>query len=201
MNVLCLKSSILNDFSTSNLLIGELINHIKTQNGMVSIVERDLANNPPAHLTLNVITAIKTQDTSKLTDEQKNIYNEILVSIEQLKSADLVIIGSPMHNLSISSGLKTWVDQICQAGLTFSYTEQGPKGLVNNKPVVIISSRGGTYSAPPLDAIDYQEPYLKAVLGLIGITDIKYIRAEGTNISAELKEKAIEKAIREISLL
>jgi len=201
MNVLCLKSSILNDFSTSNLLIGELINHIKTQNGMVSIVERDLANNPPAHLTLDVITAIKTQDTSKLTDEQKNIYNEILVSIEQLKSADLVIIGSPMHNLSISSGLKTWVDQICQAGLTFSYTEQGPKGLVNNKPVVIISSRGGIYSAPPLDAIDYQEPYLKAVLGLIGITDIKYIRAEGINISAELKEKAIEKAIREISLL
>ncbi|WP_392563350.1 NAD(P)H-dependent oxidoreductase [Orbus wheelerorum] len=201
MNILCLKSSILNNFSTSNLLIDELINHIKTKNNTISIVERDLGNHPPAHITLDVITAIRTQDTSKLTNEQKNIYNEILTSIEQLKSADLVIIGSPMHNLGISSGLKTWIDQICQAGLTFSYTEQGPKGLVNNKPVIIVSSRGGIYSTPPLDAIDHQEPYLKAVLGLIGLTDIKYIRAEGINISEELKNKAIEQAKQEISLL
>ncbi|WP_392561425.1 NAD(P)H-dependent oxidoreductase [Orbus sturtevantii] len=201
MKILCLKSSILNDFSTSNLLINELIDHLKANNKDVSVIERELGINPPAHLTLDVLTAIRTHDISKLTDKQKNNYDEILTSIEQLKSADLVIIGSPMHNLSISSGLKTWIDQICQAGLTFSYTEQGPKGLVDDKPVIIVSSRGGIYSTPPLDVLDHQEPYLKAIFGLIGITNIKYIRAEGTNISEELKDKAIAQAKYEISLL
>lgn len=201
MKILCIKSSILKDFSVSNSLIHDVINQLKEQTGSVTVVEKNVGEYPPAHLTLEVMTALKTKDTSSLTDSQKVAYNEILTSIEELQTADLIVIGAPMHNFGISSGLKTWLDQICQAGITFSYTEQGPKGLVENKPTIIVSTRGEIYSTAPYNALDHQETYIKAVLGLIGITDIKYIRAEGVNISPEMKEQAITNAKKDIHSL
>lgn len=201
MNVLCLTSSILNDFSTSNGLVQDLLAHVKAQNHNVTVTSRHLGEQPPAHLTLAVLNAIRSKDTSELTAEQKQVYQEILTSIDELKSADMVIIGAPMYNLSVSSGLKTWIDQICQAGLTFSYTENGPKGLVNDKPVIIVSTRGGIYSTAPYDALDHQESYLKAILGLVGLTNVKFIRAEGVNISPEMKEQAVKQAKLDISTL
>lgn len=201
MKILCLTSSILNDFSVSNALVKDLVDHLKAKYGDVSIIEKNLGENPPAHLTLDVMTAIRTNDLSKLTKEQATAYQQILTAIEELKSADMVIIGSPMYNLSVSSGLKNWIDQICQAGLTFKYTEKGPQGLVNNKPTFIVSSRGGIYSSAPYDVLDHQEPYLKSVLALIGITDVTVIRAEGTNISPEMKEQAIAQAKQQIAAL
>lgn len=194
MKVLALKSSILGDFSVSNLLVNEMIQQIKSKHPSVEVIEKDLGINPPAHLSLPVVTSIRTKDVTSLTEQQKQEYQDILTNIQDLKDADMVLIGSPMYNLSVSGGLKAWIDQICQAGLTFKYTEQGPQGLVNDKPVIIASSRGGIYSEGPAVAFDHQEPYLKAVLGLVGISNVTIIRAEGTNINEEMKQNAITQA-------
>lgn len=201
MKILCLTSSILNDFSVSNALVKDVVSHFKAKYHDVTVIEKNLGENPPAHLSLAVATAVRTKDLSPLNDIQKQEYQEILTAIDELKTADLVVIGAPMYNLSVSSGLKTWIDQICQAGLTFKYTEQGPQGLVNDKPVIVVSSRGGIYSEPPYSAFDHQEPYIKGILGLVGISNVQFIRAEGTNISPEIKEQAIAKAKQQITTL
>lgn len=201
MKILYLTSSILKEFSVSNKLSNEIVIHLQQQYPSAVVIKRDLGLNPPAHLSLEVVTAIRTNDLTSLTVAQKTEYTDILESIKELKEVDLIVIGSPMYNLSVSSGLKTWIDQICQAGLTFSYSEHGPKGLIENKPVIIASSRGGIYSIPPADAYDHQEPYLRAVFGLIGINNITFIRAEGTNISDQIKQESLTKAREEIAKL
>lgn len=201
MKILYLTSSILNEHSVSNLLSNQIVKNIEKKYPSALITKRDLGLAPPSHLSFEVATAIRSKDISTLNEEQKKDYLSILESINQLKDADIIVIGSPMYNLSISSGLKTWIDQICQAGLTFSYSENGPKGLVNNKPVIIVSSRGGIYTVPPLDKFDHQEPYLTSVFGLIGITDITFIRAEGININEKTKQESLNRAREEIEKL
>ena len=120
-------------------------------------------------------------------------------AIGQLMEADFIVIGAPLYNFSIHSALKAWIDHIARAGVTFRYSEQGPEGLVKDKKVYIAMSSGGVYSEGPYQPYDFVVPYLKAVLGFLGMTDITVYRAEGANIPG-LKEHALEKAIGEISL-
>jgi FMN-dependent NADH-azoreductase len=113
--------------------------------------------------------------------------------------ADMIVIGAPLYNFGISSALKAWIDHIARAGLTFHYTEHGSEGLVKGKKVYLAIAMGGVYSEGPMQAYDFVTPYLKAVLGFIGMTDITVFRAEGTAIPG-LKETALEKAIAAIRL-
>jgi FMN-dependent NADH-azoreductase len=103
-------------------------------------------------------------------------------------------VGAPMYNFAIPSQLKAWIDRLAVAGKTFRYTESGPQGLANGKRVVVVSSRGGVYSTGPAAALDFQENYLRSVLGFLGITDIEFVRAEGVNMSAEHKTNAVAAA-------
>ena len=96
-----------------------------------------------------------------------------------------------MHNFGIPSSLKAWIDHIVRPGRTFSYSEKGPQGLVTGKKVVLVLARGGIYSAGPMQATDFQEPYLRAVLGFIGLTDVEVVRVEGV----ALGEKALSQAL------
>ena len=101
-----------------------------------------------------------------------------------IMAADVIVIGAPMHDFGIPSSLKAWIDHIVRAGRTVRYTANGPVGLVpSNKKVIIVSARGGFYSDGPMKALDYQETYLTAVLGFIGLTDISFVRAEGVGRS------------------
>jgi FMN-dependent NADH-azoreductase len=102
--------------------------------------------------------------------------------IKELKSADQIIIATPMYNFSVPAGLKAWIDLIARAGETFQYTAEGPQGLVDNKPVTLIISTGGV---PVGSDMDFVSTYLKQVLGFIGLTDISVISADGMNISAQ----------------
>lgn len=120
-------------------------------------------------------------------------------AIGQLMEADFIVVGAPLYNFSIHSALKAWIDHIARAGVTFRYSEQGPEGLVKGKKVYIAMSSGGVYSEGPYQPYDFVVPYLKAVLGFLGMTDITVYRAEGANIPG-LKEHALEKAIGEISI-
>jgi FMN-dependent NADH-azoreductase len=99
--------------------------------------------------------------------------------IEELQSADVIVIGDPMHNFTISARLKAWLDQVVRFGKTFSVGESGPRGLLSGKKVYVFTSRGGAYEpGTPTAQFDFQEPYLRHVLAFIGLTDITFVNAE-----------------------
>jgi FMN-dependent NADH-azoreductase len=133
----------------------------------------------------------------QLTDadkESKRLSDDL---VKQLFAADIIVIGAPLINFSIHSSLKSWIDHITRAGITFGYGENGPIGLVTGKKVYVAMSSGGIYSEGPGKANDFVAPYLKAFLGLLGMTDLTVVRAEGLKV-AEVKELAMEKAIDSI---
>jgi FMN-dependent NADH-azoreductase len=106
-----------------------------------------------------------------------------------------------MYNFSVPSQLKAWIDRIAQAGRTFKYTEQGPVGLAGGKTVIVASTRGGAYSAnPALAFLDHQESYLKALFGFLGVTDVRFVRAEGVAMGDAAKAKALASADAEIAV-
>ena len=118
-------------------------------------------------------------DESKLTPAQRSYLSTSDKLIKELQEADTIVIGAPMYNFSISSQLKAWIDQIVRVGKTVSYGAQGPAGLLKNKRVFVITSRGGAYAkGSPAAAFDFQEPYLRAVLSFVGVTDVTFIHAE-----------------------
>ena len=119
--------------------------------------------------------------------------------LDEFLAADIIVLGVPMYNFSLPSQLKAWIDRVAVAGKTFRYTADGPEGLAKGKKVIIVSTRGGHYSAGPAAAMDHQESYLKTVLGFFGITDVEIVRAEGLNLSADSKVEAISEAERAIS--
>jgi len=125
---------------------------------------------------------------------QKTCYRQAIDS-----GADIVVIGTPMYNFTIPTQLKAWLDRIIIAGKTFRYTETGPIGLAAGKKVIIASSRGGLYApGMPFAANDFQEPYLRAILGFIGITDIEVVRAEGIAYGPEHREAAMRAALASV---
>jgi FMN-dependent NADH-azoreductase len=87
-------------------------------------------------------------------------------AIEEIKAADIIVIGAPLYNFSIHSALKAWIDHIVRAGITFRYDENGPEGLLKGKKVYIALSSGGMYSDGPMKPLDFVEPYLKHILKL-----------------------------------
>lgn len=116
-------------------------------------------------------------------------------ALEDFLAAEIVVIGAPMYNLSVSSQLKAWIDRISVAGKTFSYSEHGPAGLCGGKKLVMASSRGGLFSeGSPVAAFDHQETYLKATFNSLGITDIAFVRAEGVAKGPEARNDAIATA-------
>jgi len=117
--------------------------------------------------------------------------------IAEVQAADFIVIGDPMHNFAISARLKAWLDQLVRAGKTFSYDTSGIKGLLSGKKVYVVTSRGGAYTpGTPLAELDFQEPYLRRVLGFIGLMDLTFIHAENqgrADLAAAGKAAAIEK--------
>jgi len=117
-------------------------------------------------------------------------------AIDEFLAADVLVIGAPMYNFSIPSQLKAWIDRVAVAGKTFRYTENGPEGLAKGKKAIVISARGGMYGAgAPAAALDFQENYLRGVLGFLGITDVEFVRAEGLSYGPAQREQAMTAAL------
>jgi FMN-dependent NADH-azoreductase len=120
-------------------------------------------------------------------------------SIAELKAADAIVIGVPMYNFGIHSTLKAWIDHVARAGQTFSYSENGPEGLVKGKKVYLAISSGGVYSDGPMKAYDFTESYLRSVLGFLGMVDVTVYRVEGLSLP-NLKDEALDKAVAAIAV-
>ena len=183
--ILALRSGLFGEYSKSNSLIDYFLSNHASDN----IVERDLIADALPILDAEIAQGLTGQ--GDLSDRQKSVLSLSNLLIEELKEADQLIIGVPMYNFSIPTQLKNWIDLVVRAGVTFRYAESGPEGLIENKKTTIITTRGGFHEGQVSDAMITQ---LKVVLGLIGITDIHVVYAEGLNISEEISTANIEKA-------
>lgn len=190
--LLILKSSILGGYSQSNQIIEQLT---ETQDSN-QIIERDLVQDALPMLDMNVATALRGGD--ELSTEQQEILALSNKLIEEIKQSDTLIIAAPMYNFTVPTQLKNWVDMIARAGVTFAYTEQGPKGLLENKKAVIVTTRGGIHKDAATDIIT---PYLTTVLGFVGITDLEFVYAEALNMGDEMAKQGLDSAKQQISAL
>ena len=188
--LLHINSSVRNTGSLSRQLTGEFLNRWQATNPSDTISELDLAKNPVPHLTEQMMGAFFTPADQRTAEQAATVaLSDKLVA--QLLESDVIVIGSPMYNFSVSSTLKAWIDHVARVGLTFKYTETGPVGLVTGKKVYIFTSRGGVYSEGPAKVMDYHETYLRAVLGFLGITDIQFVHTEGVGMGEEATAKAV----------
>jgi len=198
MKLLHLDSSILGGNSASRQVSAAIVEQLAKATPGLDVAYRDLATEPLPHLSGELFAA-----RQGAVPESPAIQQDIAASqavLDAFLDADIVVIGAPMYNFGIPSQLKAWIDRIAVKGKTFAYSEYGPKGLAGGKTVIIASARGGFYGAQsPVAAWDHQESYLKTVFGFLGVTDVRFLRAEGLNVGAEQKEKAIAEARGEVA--
>lgn len=186
MKLLHIDSSALADNSVTRQLTAAIVARWQDQVPGLEVTYRDLDAQPLPHLTGPVLAKVDPA-VAEASEE----------TLRQFLDADVVVIGAPMYNFGIPSTLKAWIDRVAVAGRTFRYTEKGPEGLAGNKKVIIASGRGGIHSGA---ASDFQEPYLKFVLGFLGITDVEFVRAEGVNYSPQHRADAMASALASIPL-
>ena len=195
-NLLVINSSASAGASVSRLLVESAIAEVLAASPETKVVHRDLDADPVPHLTaINLAGVRGTPETAEQFAARE--LSDALIA--ELKAADTIVIGAPMYNFSVPTTLRSWFDFVLRAGETFRYTEAGPEGLVTGKRVIVIQSRGGLYSEGPAKAIDFQEPYLRQLLGFIGLTDVTFIHAEKIGFGPEAREAAIAGARKQIS--
>lgn len=200
--LLHIDSAITGDASVSRDLTRRIVDHYRATHPDIEVQYLDLAVDAPSHLSVDSLGVRLGLESDQLTDAQRRENRVTFALLEQFLAADVVVVGAPMYNFTISSQLKAWIDRVAQAGHTFRYTEQGPVGLAGDKTVVVASSRGGIYSNSEQGlAMEHQESYLKVVFGFFGITDVKFVRAEGVNLGSEAVEHAMNSAVADISEL
>lgn len=151
-----------------------------TMPGLI-VTYRDLDAEPLHHLTGAVLAKA---DADAAAESER--------TLQQFLDSDVIVIGAPMYNFSVPSTLKAWIDRIAVAGRTFRYTEKGPEGLAHGKRVVIVSGRGGIYGDG--SPADFQEAYLRHLLGFLGVTDLEFVRAEGVAYSPQHRADALANA-------
>ncbi|EXG23465.1 NADPH-dependent FMN reductase family protein [Acinetobacter baumannii 470922] len=190
--ILVLKSSIMGEGSQTNRLIGVMLEHRKDQGVQDDITIRNLAEMNLPVLDLEIFQALRGAENVNQDIQQIVALSDELIA--ELKSADLLIIGAPMYNLNVPTQLKNWFDLVARARQTFRYTETYPQGLVEGVKAVVVSSRGGIHVGQETEAVT---PYLKAVLGLMGIHDVDFIYAEGLDMQA-YRSKALDLASQQV---
>ena len=197
MKLLHIDSSILGAGSVSRTLSSAIVAAQRAQHPGLQVSYRDLAAEPIGHLSGAHLAAGQgavPEDATLAADVADGA-----AVLEAFLAADIVVIGAPMYNFSIPTQLKAWIDRLAVAGRTFRYGEKGVEGLAGGKTVIIASSRGGVFSeGSPHAFLDHQETYLRGVFNFFGITDVRFIRAEGVAMGDEQRAKSVQGAEAEI---
>ncbi len=194
--ILHIISSPRGDASFSIKLGNAIIAKIQSIYPGSTVREHNLVKNHFPHLEEAHLTSFFTPAENR-TPENLLAIKHSEEAIAEIIAADIIIIGAPLYNFSIHSTLKAWIDHVVRSGITFKIGEEGPEGLIKDKKVYIAMSSGFIYSEGEMKAMDFASPYLKAMLGFIGMTDLTIIRAEGTSIPG-IQESALENAIESI---
>jgi FMN-dependent NADH-azoreductase len=182
--------------SVSTSVAKEYVTEWQRKHPSGTVVRRNVATDPLPLVTEQWIGAAFTPEESR-TPEQKQLLAVSDILVAELEAADTIVIAAPMHNFGISAALKTWIDQVVRAGRTFTYTAQGPQGLLSgNKKVIIAAARGGAYTgASPVNFLDQQEPYLRTILGFIGLKNPHFAYAESQSMGPEAAEQGVKTAV------
>jgi FMN-dependent NADH-azoreductase len=188
--ILVLDSAVTGDASVSKELVREAVAALSRRQPS-RVIRRDLGATPVPHLTEATLAGVRGEPATAAERETRAL-SETLIA--ELRAADTIVIGAPMYNFSIPTGLRAWFDHVLRAGETFRYSEAGPQGLLEGKKVIVVESRGGLYSEGPAQALDFQEPYLRHLLGFIGLTEVSFVRAERIGFGPEAREAAIAAA-------
>ncbi|MEP6804782.1 MAG: FMN-dependent NADH-azoreductase [Flavobacterium sp.] len=194
--ILNIVTSIKGDASFSNKLSNAILEKLKTEYNETEVKTLDLAKTPLPYLSELDISAFYTPEENR-TEAHKETLRQSDVATTELLEADIIVIGVPLYNFGIPAVLKGWIDQVARAGKTFSYDENGPKGLLTDKKVFLSIASGAIFSEGPYKSYDFSEPYLRTVLGFLGITDITTFRVEGTAIP-DFAENALPKALNAV---
>lgn len=194
--LLYISSSIFGDEGQSTQLANRLVDHLLSPGG-VQLIRRDLDADPVPHLNAERFRAFTTPPAERTPAQAAAVsYSDTL--IDEWRRAELVVLGLPMYNLGIPSTLKSYIDHVARAGETFRYTDKGPVGLLKDRKVYAIASRGGVYQNTTLDT---QTAYIRHIFGLMGISDIEFVYAEGLNMGADIAEQALQQARNQLSEL
>jgi len=196
--ILSIISSPRGEASNSIKLANAIIDKIKQQDTAAAVEVKDLTKSPFPHLEEAHLNAFFTP-VENHTAENAEAIRHSNEAIKQIFDADVIVIGAPMYNFSIPSVLKAWFDHIARAGITFKYTAEGPQGLITGKKAYIAVTTGGVYSSGDAAAYEFVTPYIKTILGFLGITDVTVVTAEGFAV-ADLQAAALDKAIDSIVL-
>ncbi|BCH27782.1 FMN-dependent NADH-azoreductase [Mesorhizobium sp. L-8-3] len=179
--------------SYSTKIATELAEGLRALQPASAIVHRNLATEPLPHIDDVFAAAIRKPADKRSAEESESVRKSDEL-VAELLSAGTLVIGTGLINFSIYASLKTWIDHVARAGLTFKYTEKGPIGLARGKKAYIVLAAGGVYSHGPAASMNHAVPYLHSVLGFMGITDIETIYVEGVSMGVDAAEKAVAAA-------
>jgi FMN-dependent NADH-azoreductase len=187
--LLHIKTSLFGDHGQSAQLAKSFVDKWLEENEDGIVIERDLASDPVPHLDAYRVTALNSPADER-DAEQGAVVEFADTLLAEVKSADTIVIGLPMYNFNIPSQLKSWFDHLARAGVTFHYTEQGPVGLIEDKPVYLVATRGGLYAE---QGQDFQVDFVKQFLGFIGLKDTRLVLAEGLAMDTH-RDQSLEQA-------
>lgn len=191
--ILYLSSSPRGNASYSNKIAADVVDELRKAHPGASVVERDLSREPLQHLNEDFTAALATPEDRR-SPAQRLWIAKADALIDELFAADIVVIGVAMINFTIPSTLKSWIDHVSRAGRTFRYTADGkPEGLLKGKRVIVVHAKGGIYSTEQARGFDFVAPYLRHVLGFLGVQDVSVIDVEGTGLGDDAVQNALSK--------
>jgi FMN-dependent NADH-azoreductase len=196
--LLQINASINDDNGQSSHLAKQFVAAFRARNPDAGIVVRNVAaSDPVPHLNAERFGAFITKQEERSAEQHAVVaYSDAL--IKELNEADVIVLGLPMYNFGVPSQLKAYFDHIARAGVTFTYSDKGPVGLLTGKKVYVFAARGGLYAGTPMDT---QTSYVRDFLRFLGMADVEFIYAEGLAISPQSKEAGLAKALAEIARL
>jgi FMN-dependent NADH-azoreductase len=197
MKILQIKASVFNGSGQSSRLSDQLVAQLRAENPGAQVVHRDLVADPVPHLDAARVAAFFAKPDARTAEQNAVIaYSDAL--IDEVRQADVIVLGLPMYNFGVPSQLKAWFDHLARAGVTFKYTEKGAVGLLTGKKAYVVATRGGVYAGTPHD---FEVPFVRQFLGFVGITDVELVFAEGLALGEESARKSIAAAQAQVRRL
>ena len=190
MKILQINSSARVEGANSTRLANTVTARLLAKHPGASVTVRDLAVTPHPVLDSAALGALFTPADQRTPEQAARVALDDAL-IAEVQAHDVIVLGVPMYNFGVPVQLKTWLDAIARAGVTFRYTANGPEGLIQGKKVYVAFARGGIYRGTPADS---QTPYIQTILGFLGMTDVKYIYAEGLAMGPEAVDKGFTQA-------
>lgn len=188
--ILKISSSIYSENGQSSQLGNQFIDVLREREPDARVIERDLAREPIPHLDAARFQAFLAKPEER-TPEQQAVAGFSDALIDELRRADVIVLGVPMYNYGIPTQLKAWFDHIARAGVTFKYTAQGAVGQLTGKKAYVFTTRGGSYAGTPADHL---APHVRQFLGLLGINDVEFVYAEGLAMGTEARDNGLAQA-------